>query len=81
MAAEDFVSTQLTTTVARVDGPMGTTYWVDGKPYAWMPGPRDVSEKPMLYTRTRDVGNGIVLSRGKRVTVQEYNEAVAALLH
>ena len=81
MAAEDYVSTQLTTTVARVDGPMGTTYWQHGKPYAWMPALRDVGARPMLYSRTRDVGNGIVLSRGKRVTVQEYNEAVAALLH
>jgi len=81
MAAADYVSTRLTTAVVRVDGPMGTTHWLNDKPYSWLPAPRDIGEKPMLYTRTQDAGDGIVLSRGKRVTTQEYNEAVGALLH
>ena len=83
MAAADYVKTQLTSATHRVDGPLGTTYFQHGKPYAWMPAPRDaiLGERPMLYTRTRDVGNDILLARGKRVTVQEYNTAVAALLH
>ena len=79
--AYDYVAAQLTPYVRLVSGPLGTTLWVNEQPYCWAPTARDSdsNEKPMLYVRTVKKGD-FTVCKGMRVTLQKYNEAVAAVL-
>jgi hypothetical protein len=81
VVSEGWAHAQVSKRIKIVSGPLGTTVWLDERPYAWAPGTRDAAagERCMLYTHAKQ-RNGLTLARGQRVELREYNNAVAAVL-